>query len=149
MVLDEQFDLEDELDEDENIEIELIKSYISVGLFTVALSVGKLFWESGWQFFPKLWKKKARSLNGRMLRLQMIQDLLKNHQLIGLKREQIEELLGKPDILNHFERFDYSYQLGKAPGDFATYWLGIIFDRDQVIEIEKFGEKIELDLKQT
>ena len=66
----------------------------------------------------------------------MVDDLLKKHELIGMSKNQINELLGIPEPTGYFSDFDYVYWLGSERGliPMDSEWLGVKFKNDIVIE---------------
>jgi hypothetical protein len=67
------------------------------------------------------------------VRSHMVDDLLRHHNLVGLTRSQIEELLGKPDRIECSD-YDCNYYLGPQRGPLKLHaeCLGIRFEKDQV-----------------
>jgi hypothetical protein len=70
------------------------------------------------QFNPSVWKQ---SRHGREnLRGAMVRDLLRSHDLRGLRKDQIISLLGEPDYVNYVGEDDFSYSLGLEHGWFPN-----------------------------
>lgn len=83
------------------------------------------------------WLAAARDLEGT--RYLMLDDLRKQHPLEGLRRTDVESLLGPLDGFNPFpEEFDACYCLGPEPGfGFDSIWLAFQFDsNDRVVAVE-------------
>ena len=65
------------------------------------------------------------------LRWNMMNDLRKNHELVGMKKAEIEKLLGKPDSETNSE---YSYYLGMTGTGINTGSLTITFNESGIVE---------------
>ena len=92
-------------------------------------------------FDSNIWKR-AQDSNER---LQMIDDLMKHHNLVGQSRAEIDKLLGVPkmDILRkHFPNYDYVYLLGTHESflDKDGVWLCIRFENEVVSEAKVRGD---------
>jgi len=61
----------------------------------------------------------------------MMNDLRKNHELVGMKKAEIENLLGKPDSETNSE---YSYYLGMTGTGINTGSLTITFNESGTVE---------------
>ena len=70
------------------------------------------------------------------IRLSMLDDLLKKHELVGMTRNQIDELLGVPKPTGYFNDYDYVYWLGPERGFISidSEWLGVKFTNNIVSE---------------
>lgn len=77
-------------------------------------------------FDSSLWKN-AEPPNS--IRLEMADDLLANHPLIGLSQPQIDALLGIPPKTAYFPEYQYVYWLGPERGFIRidSEWLTIKF----------------------
>jgi hypothetical protein len=63
------------------------------------------------------WIKCTPTSDGRTVRSQMADDLVRNHQLSSLNKEQIIELLGKPIVTKHADpQWDIMYWIGPERG---------------------------------
>ncbi len=70
------------------------------------------------------WKaENRRGADG--VRVRMVDDLLRTHKLVGMSRDQLEELLGVPPASEYFREYDYVYWLGPERGLFSidSEWL--------------------------
>lgn len=65
------------------------------------------------------------------LRWRMMNDLRKNHKLVGMKKTEIEKLLGKPDSETNSK---YSYYLGMTGTGINTGSLTITFNESEIVE---------------
>jgi hypothetical protein len=65
------------------------------------------------------------------LRWKMMNDLRKNHELVGMKKAEIEKLLGKPDSQINSE---FSYYLGMTGTGINTGSLTITFNKNEIVE---------------
>ena len=72
----------------------------------------------------------------------MVRDLLKNHLHLGISRQEVEILLGKPVAGKKVDGVDYIYLLGPERGfsgiDFE--WLGLKFTHDKLQEVKIFTD---------
>ena len=87
-------------------------------------------------FNSQEWKSHTNERNP--VKLNMVDDLLSSHQLVGMSKKEVEELLGKPPVTGYFKEYDYVYWLGPERGAFGidSEWLGIKFKDGNVIKIE-------------
>lgn len=100
------------------------------------LIIGLLFSSCGQISYAKFdsdkWKNsdlnKEENWN---LRWKMMNDLRKNHELIGMKKTEIEKLLGKPDSETNSE---FSYYLGMTGTGINTGSLTITFNESGIVE---------------
>ena len=86
-------------------------------------------------FDPIRWKNEESNFK-KAVRIRMVDDLLKTHTLIGMTKEQINELLGVPPETSYFREYDYVYWLGPERGLFSidSEWLVIKFENNKAIE---------------
>lgn len=70
------------------------------------------------------------------VRLQMVDSLREEYQLVGMTREEIETLLGEPRPTLYFSNYDYVYWLGpeRGPWGIDSEWLAIQFEDNAVTE---------------
>lgn len=63
------------------------------------------------------------------IKIKMVDDLFSRHQLIGMRVDEVEEILGKPPQTNYFKDYDYVYWLGPERSTFSidSEWLGLKF----------------------
>lgn len=73
-----------------------------------------------------------------LIKQKMVSDLLSKHQLIGMTKAEIDELLGVPPQTNYFKDYDYVYWLGpeRSAVGIDSEWLGIKFSNGTVIKAE-------------
>jgi hypothetical protein len=94
-------------------------------------------------FDSRIWKKFPRSTNEwphtdlLPVRLRMIDDLMKRHNLRGSTRQEIESLLGQRTETPYFSEWDLVYYLGPgrygdAVGD--SEWLVLRFDTNRFVK---------------
>ena len=76
--------------------------------------------------------------DGSSIKIKMVDDLLKKHQLIGMNKNDLEDLLGKPPKTDYFKDYEYVYWLGPERGLFGidSEWLAIKFKDGNVIKVE-------------
>ena len=74
--------------------------------------------------------EKFRFKHRRELGFKM-EDLRKNHELLGMKKAEIEKLLGKPDSQINSE---FSYYLGMTGTGINTGSLTITFNENEIVE---------------
>jgi len=73
-------------------------------------------------------KWKASLETGDTIKQRMISNLLSKHELVGMRAEQIDQLLGHPPKTSYFKDYDYIYWLGPEQGmGVDSEWLGIKF----------------------
>jgi len=70
------------------------------------------------------------------LRIQMVDDLLKQHSLAGMTRDEVNALLGVPPKTRYFSDYEYVYWLGPERGFMSidSEWLALRFRDDRVVE---------------
>ena len=89
------------------------------------------------QFDSVSWKNDQLVDNWEnSIRLRMVDDLLKKHELVGMTRNQVDELLGIPKPTGYFNDYEYVYWLGPERGFISidSEWLGVKFKNNIVIE---------------
>jgi hypothetical protein len=79
-------------------------------------------------FDAAAWKEPAEVQKN--CRIRMVDDLLATHDLYGLTRQEVADLLGEPDDTSKFSNWDMVYWLGPERGFMAldSEWLVINFD---------------------
>jgi outer membrane protein assembly factor BamE (lipoprotein component of BamABCDE complex) len=77
--------------------------------------------EPGRPFDPVAWRARG---DGDGVRVQMIDDLLRRHQLKGRTRAEIIELLGEPTETDKFNTWDMVYWLGPERTG-GSVWLSM------------------------
>ena len=80
------------------------------------------------------WKAENRR-GAEGIRVRMVDDLLRRHELVGMQRLQLEELLGVPPETPYFREYDYVYWLGPERGAFSidSEWLVVKCQQDLVV----------------
>ena len=81
---------------------------------------------------------KAHLEDGDPIKLNMVNDLLSRHQLIGMTIAEVDQLLGEPSKTEYFKDYDYVYWLGHERSAFSvdSEWLGIKFKNDRAIKAD-------------
>lgn len=91
---------------------------------------------SGEKFDPYKWKNANLNIEDNMsLRWDMMNSLRNNYKLIGMSKNQIFNLLGKPDSDFSTEK-KFTYYLGYSKIGINTGSLIIKFENERVIEID-------------
>lgn len=97
-------------------------------------------------FDSKLWKESAQHDRSNPIRLRMVNSLLAQHELVGMTRLEVEQLLGRPDA-NPFGTqygFDTGYWLGPSHDalhmlipalGIDSLWLCLKFRENKVAEL--------------
>jgi hypothetical protein len=75
----------------------------------------------------------------RANRRRMIDDLLTNHTLKGQNREQINDLLGKPQAPDTVGEAKSIYEIS-SDGIMDDMWLELRFDADRVVEVRYYPD---------
>lgn len=88
------------------------------------------------QFNSKEWKSHLNDRNP--LKINMVDDLLKSQNLIGKSRDEIIELLGKPEQVAYFNDYEFVYWLGpeRSLMSIDSEWLGIKFEDNKVTQAD-------------
>lgn len=99
-------------------------------MFTIAGLLG--WWYARHRFISTVWISASTN---EPVRLRMVDDLLRRYKLIGMSREQIDNLLGVPPQTEYFAEYDYIYWLGPERSFISidSEWLCIKFQNDSVI----------------
>lgn len=85
-------------------------------------------------FDSAAWKQSPAKDSPQSMRLRMFDDLNTNHELEGMTREELIELLGEPDPQSdEFKEFDMVYHLGRerSPLGVDDDWLVIRLDEEK------------------
>ena len=91
---------------------------------------------SGEKFDSQKWKNSNLNLEENMtLRWDMMNSLRNNYKLIGMSKNEITNLLGKPDNNFSIEK-DFRYYLGYSKTGINTGSLTITFENGIVTEID-------------
>jgi hypothetical protein len=87
-------------------------------------------------FDSKIWKASLVGNFHPDTRLRMVDDLFKKHNLIGMSKNDIDNLLGIPPNTSYFKNYDYVYRLGIERGiiPIDSEWLAIEFENGKVIK---------------
>ena len=110
------------------------KKYVSISLIIIILPVlisfGLLIYnEVESKFIYEKWIKKEDK------RIWMVDDLLEKHEIVGMSKDDIEKLLGKPSDIAYFKELDNMvYYLGPERGlvRIDSEWLIIRFGEDDI-----------------
>ena len=99
--------------------------WIPAGVWAISLVLGlcAVWLSRDLPFDAAAWQSKEH------LRPRMVQDLLDNHQLVGLHREEIHAMLGRPQGRDSIHNGTYIYWAG-TDGVIDDLWLEIDFDND-------------------
>ncbi|MSU55855.1 MAG: hypothetical protein EXS51_00890 [Candidatus Taylorbacteria bacterium] len=96
------------------------------------------------QFDSASWKDEQLVDNWEnSIRLRMVDDLLRKHELVGMSKNQVDELLGVPKPTGYFSDYDYVYWLGPKRRFVSTddEWLGIKFKNNIIVEAKILIER--------
>lgn len=117
-----------------------MKKFWIVILAIVAIIIAsgmKMFWVSELPFDSATWKNISSRADDTRYRMHW--DLLEKHDLVGMTREQVVELLGEPEPKEggslSVQGTDMVYFLGPEPGAFSidTIWLIVHTSKGAVI----------------
>ena len=100
-----------------------------VALAVVALG-GWTWW--GTQFSPEAWQRNERRVLTGAPRIDMVNDLLSEHALVGRTHSEAVALLGEPEDTDYFADFDMVYWLGPERGFISidSEWLVLRLGED-------------------
>lgn len=84
------------------------------------------------EFDSAKWKNWEESETNPSLRWNMVHDLVKDHELVGMNLNEIKELLGKPD---HENKKFISYYLGMSGYGIDTGALYLELRKGIVVEV--------------
>jgi hypothetical protein len=90
-------------------------------------------WSSRIHFDSAVWKESlAKNDRNFSVRQKMVDDLLRRLPLLGMKHDQVIDLLGIPPDYGYFRDYDLVYWLGDERGFISidSEWLVIRFDAD-------------------
>ncbi len=107
-----------------------------VGLMGIVHALELRAWSSNeLPFEQKVWLAEVESRERDPMRLRMVDDLLKNHDITGLTRQEVETLLGPPTQTSYFYSWDMVYWLGPERGGIRidSEWLAIKLDPAGVV----------------
>ncbi len=92
------------------------------------LSADDYVWEK--EFDSAVWKSTPVGSERHSVRQSMVHDFLDNYKVIGMKRAEVEGLIGPPKVTPYFHEYDMVYFLGQERGVFAidSEWLIIKLD---------------------
>lgn len=82
------------------------------------------------KFEQDRWKNWVETEAELSLRWDMVENLQKNHELIGMTRSEVRDLLGQPNVGDAAE---ISYYLGMARKGINTGHLKLTFGDDQLV----------------
>lgn len=82
------------------------------------------------RFSAEAWQENRRRPLTGPPRIDMIDDLLARHELVGLPRADVVALLGEPDETAYFREYDLVYWLGPERGFMGidSEWLVLRLD---------------------
>lgn len=82
------------------------------------------------------WQNEELVNSRSPVRICMVDDLLKKHNLAGMTKENLITLLGVPPQTGYFGNYDFVYWLGPERGFISidSEWLVIKFENNKVIE---------------
>lgn len=113
-----------------------------------ALSIGATGCSSQYQettgFFSRMFSKDSFHL----YRMNIVQGNVLNHELVrkvnlGLSKEQVAFLLGKPILpsMFHEDRWDYIYYVDSLYEKDKYYRLTLLFEDEQVVKIKRASKR--------
>ena len=109
------------------MKVKISNYFIIIGL--LLSSCGQI---SHAKFDAEKWKNSDLNTEKNWdLRWKMMNDLRKNHELVGMKKAEIEKLLGKPDSETNSE---FRYYLGMTGKGINTGSLTITFNKNEIVE---------------
>ena len=109
------------------MKVKISNYFIIIGL--LLSSCGQI---SHAKFDAEKWKNSDLNTEENWdLRWKMMNDLRKNHELVGMKKAEIEKLLGKPDSETNSE---FRYYLGMTGKGINTGSLTITFNKNEIVE---------------
>jgi len=109
------------------MKVNILSYFIIIGL--LLSSCGQI---SHAKFDSDKWKSSDLNTEENWdLRWKMMNDLRKNHDLVGMKKIEIDKLLGKPDSNTNSE---FSYYLGMTGRGINTGSLTITFNECEIVE---------------
>lgn len=88
-------------------------------------------------FNSTAWKSTLNAeVTNQPIRQKMVDDLLSRYRLVGMKKKEIDHLLGKPPATGYFKDFDYVYWLGPERSFISidSEWLCIKFKNNVASE---------------
>lgn len=79
------------------------------------------------------WQDSTHVFSQDPVRIRMVDDLLKRHELGEMTRTEVVALLGEPDDTSYFREWDMIYWLGpeRGLGGIDSEWLVVRLDQDQ------------------
>ena len=107
--------------------------YIVLGLFIVGIIFLGIKYKIEHTFSTTRWIEFPRE------RVNMVDDMLEKHNLVGQSNEQVIELLGNGTENPYFKEVDnYVYYMGDERGliSIDSEWLVITFDNNVVIDVK-------------
>ena len=87
-------------------------------------------------FDSSKWQNEELVNTRNPVRIRMVDDMLKKHNLVGMTKENLIALLGIPPKTGYFSNYDFVYWLGPERGFFSidSEWLVIKLEDDKVVE---------------
>ena len=81
---------------------------------------------------------RAKWRHARVLRPYMVEDLLRTHDLKGMSRQQVNELLGQSNSIDTYKTDRYIYWIGSNGID--DNWMELLFENELVVEIRRWPD---------
>lgn len=91
------------------------------------------------EFDPTIWKETPAEHSLDSVRLRMVDDFLNQHDVIGMPKTKIIDLLGDSDNTSYFKNYDLVYCLGQETESYFgidSKWL--VFEIDELNKISSF-----------
>ena len=91
------------------------------------------------EFDSTIWKETPAEHSLDSVRLRMVDDFLNQHDVIGMPKTKIIDLLGDSDNTSYFKNYDLVYCLGQETESYFgidSKWL--VFEIDELNKISSF-----------
>ena len=88
------------------------------------------------KFDSTVWQSGSAFTNS--VRIQMVDDLLRKHQFIGVSQEEVTSILGKPDQTNNFGKWNMTYRLGPERGFISIDDEWLVFRLDDQKKVAEY-----------
>ena len=91
------------------------------------------------EFDSTIWKETPAEHSLDSVRLRMVDDFLDQHDVIGMPKTKIIDLLGDSDNTSYFKNYDLVYCLGQETESYFgidSKWL--VFEIDELNKISSF-----------
>ena len=112
---------------------------VLVLLVLAIVIVDAYLWFTRTRFDSSIWRAAT---NNDPVRIEMVDDLMSQYDLVGMTRADVDKLLGIPPSTSYFSEFDYVYWLGPERGYISidSEWLCLKFRREKVVEAEVMSD---------